>query len=140
MPFNEMYSSEEVLLHPSFSPHSIFFQGRLVGRRSTQKSTLNRSLPSAAYGPYLALLPVQVKLVLTDGHSPDGLYQGRTGVPSVHSNSTMSESPPGHRCPRRTGEEQSQRRKGPMRLSYGRTAFPKLSVLAALYGEGVGFV
>lgn len=51
---------------------------------------------------YLALLPVQVELMLTNGHSPDRLYQCWTGVPRVHSNATMPKSPSGHRCP---GEE-----------------------------------
>lgn len=49
---------------------------------------------------YLALLSVQVELMLTNGHSPDRLYQCWTGVPRMHSNATMPKSPPGHRCPK----------------------------------------
>lgn len=49
---------------------------------------------------YLALLPVQVELMLTNGHSPDRFYQRWAGVPRMHSDATMPKGPPGHRCPR----------------------------------------
>lgn len=47
----------------------------------------------------LALLAVQVELVLADGHGPDGLDEGRTGVPRVHGDATVTERPPRHRRP-----------------------------------------
>lgn len=47
----------------------------------------------------LALLAVQVELVLADGHGPDGLDEGRTGVPRVHCYATVTKRPPRHRRP-----------------------------------------
>lgn len=47
----------------------------------------------------LALLAVQVELVLADGHGPDGLDEGRTGVPRVHSDATVTKCPSCHRRP-----------------------------------------
>lgn len=41
----------------------------------------------------LALLAVQVELMLADSHGPDGLDEGRTGVPGVHSNATVAKCP-----------------------------------------------
>lgn len=47
----------------------------------------------------LALLAVQVELVLADGHGPDGLDEGRTGVPRMHSDATVAKRPSRHRRP-----------------------------------------
>lgn len=47
----------------------------------------------------LALLAVQVELVLADGHGPDGLDEGRTGVPRMHSDATVTKRPSCHRRP-----------------------------------------
>lgn len=47
----------------------------------------------------LALLPVQIELMLADSHGPDGLDEGRTGVPGVHGNPTVAKSPSRYRGP-----------------------------------------
>lgn len=47
----------------------------------------------------LALLAVQVELVLADGHGPDGLDEGRAGVPRVHRDAAVAKRPPCHRRP-----------------------------------------
>ena len=47
----------------------------------------------------LALLAIQVELVLADSHGPDGLDEGRTGVPRVHGDATVTKCPPRHRRP-----------------------------------------
>ena len=47
----------------------------------------------------LALLAVQVELVLADSHGPDGLDEGWTGIPRVHSNATVTKRPSCHRRP-----------------------------------------
>lgn len=47
----------------------------------------------------LALFAVQVELVLADGHGPDGLDEGRTGVPGMHSNAAVTERPSRYRRP-----------------------------------------
>lgn len=47
----------------------------------------------------LALLAVQVELMLADGHGPDGFDEGRTGVPGMHSNATVTKRPSCHRRP-----------------------------------------
>lgn len=48
---------------------------------------------------YFALLPVQVELVLTDGHRPDGLDQRVAGIPSVDNQARLSERSLRHRLP-----------------------------------------
>lgn len=47
----------------------------------------------------LALFAVQVELVLADGHGPDGLDEGGTGVPGMHSNAAVTKRPSRHRRP-----------------------------------------
>lgn len=47
----------------------------------------------------LALLAVQVELMLADGHGPDGLDEGRAGVPCMHSDATVAKRPSCHRRP-----------------------------------------
>lgn len=39
---------------------------------------------------YFALLSVQVELVLTDGHRPDGLNQRVAGIPCVNNQASLS--------------------------------------------------
>lgn len=45
---------------------------------------------------HFALLPVQVELVLTDGHHPDGFNQRVAGIPCVNNQTSLSESLLGH--------------------------------------------
>lgn len=45
---------------------------------------------------HFALLPVQVELVLTDGHHPDGLNQRVAGIPRVNNQTSLSERSLGH--------------------------------------------
>lgn len=59
----------------------------------------SRDPPSPRTRTYLTLLPVQVELVLANGHGPDGLDQGRARVPCVHRDATVSERPPRHGGP-----------------------------------------
>lgn len=40
---------------------------------------------------HFALLPVQIELVLTDGHHPDGLNQSVAGIPRVDDQSALPE-------------------------------------------------
>lgn len=55
---------------------------------------------SGARGPTdLALLAVQIELVLADGHGPDGLDEGGTGVPGMNSDAAVTKGPSGHRRP-----------------------------------------
>lgn len=59
--------------------------------------------PGSGPGPHLALLPVQVELVLADGHGPDGLDECWARVPRVHCNAAVAKGPPGHRGPAGVG-------------------------------------
>lgn len=43
------------------------------------------------------MLHVQVELVLTDGHGPDGFNQSVAGIPGVNNQTGLPKSPPG-RC------------------------------------------
>ena len=52
---------------------------------------------------HFALLPVQVELVLTDGHHPDGFNQRVAGIPRVNHQAGLSERSLGH-CS--SGEEE----------------------------------
>lgn len=63
--------------------------------------------PSPRTETYLALLPVQVELVLADGHRPDGLDQRWARIPRVHRDAAVSERPPRHRSPGKQGSEGS---------------------------------
>lgn len=48
---------------------------------------------------HFALFPVQVELVLTDGHGPDGLDQRVAGIPRVDNQARLSERSLRHRLP-----------------------------------------
>lgn len=48
---------------------------------------------------HFALLPVQVELVLTDGHGPDGLDQRVAGIPRVDDQARLSKRSLRHRLP-----------------------------------------
>ena len=63
------------------------------------KSGHSRVPPSPQTRTYLTLLPVQIELVLANGHSPDGLDQRWTCVPCVHRNATVPKRPPRHGSP-----------------------------------------
>ena len=45
---------------------------------------------------HFAFLPVQVELVLTDGHHPDGFNQRMAGIPCVYNQPGLSEGSLGH--------------------------------------------
>lgn len=45
---------------------------------------------------HFALLPVQVELVLTDGHHPDGLNQRVACIPCVNDKTGLPKSSLGH--------------------------------------------
>lgn len=44
---------------------------------------------------HFALLHVQVELVLTDGHHPDGFNQSVAGIPGVNDQAALPKSPLG---------------------------------------------
>lgn len=48
-------------------------------------------------GAYFALLQVQIELVLTDGHRPDGFNQSVAGIPGVNNQTGLPKGPLG-RC------------------------------------------
>lgn len=50
-------------------------------------------------GTHFALFPVQVELVLTDGHHPDGFNQRVAGIPCVNNQTGLSKSALGHCSP-----------------------------------------
>lgn len=45
---------------------------------------------------HFALLPVQIELVLTDGHHPDGFNQRMAGIPCVNDKTCLSKGSLGH--------------------------------------------
>lgn len=63
-----------------------------VGRRCEQ----SESVRTEQTDTHFALLPVQVELVLTDGHHPDGFNQRVAGIPCVNNQPSLSESSLGH--------------------------------------------
>lgn len=48
---------------------------------------------------HFALLNVQVELVLTDGHHPDGFNQRVAGIPGGNNHSALPKRPLGHSFP-----------------------------------------
>lgn len=48
---------------------------------------------------HFALLPVQIELVLTDGHHPNGLNQRVAGIPRVDDQASLPKGAFGHRPP-----------------------------------------
>ena len=50
---------------------------------------------------YFALLPVQVKLMLTNCHYPDGLDERRVRIPRLHKEATLPKGSSGYRNPER---------------------------------------
>lgn len=81
--------------------HETFFSYMFSGKihlRTERKGT------GAPLGTHFALLPVQVELMLANGHYPDGLDEGRVCIPGLYKQATLSKGSSGHWNPKTWGK------------------------------------